>query len=241
MANDFWDGPISAGLCPSCGAPLEAGAVFCTMCGASVPQGSTSSFASAGTCSVCGAPLDPGAGFCTMCGAAVSSGGAAAPAPMGGSTCPVCGEPLEPGAGFCIMCGTPVSGGGISDSTTVIPPAPDPYGQNVMTPATVTPDNFGTFGGAPAGFGSAPSQPTVHTDATMAEDDDPTVRPKLLMLTYDEARNGCTKTVEVDGQSIQVDIPAGVDVNTKMDIPNYGYFDEMTGARGPLRLTFFLV
>ena len=252
MANDCWTG--SANTCPNCGELLEPGASFCTMCGSPVSAGAPAGTdAGSGVCNVCGAPLDPGASFCIMCGSPVGVAAAPAQAPAAGSgVCPVCGEPLDPGASFCIMCGTPVGG---AAPAPVEPPHEifvDGYFENpdgTQTPFGFTAPDPGyqtietTPGSATYGYGQPqqPSVPTVHTDDKMADDDDPTVRPKLLMLTYDEARNGCTKQVTIDGQSIEVTIPAGVDVNTKLDIPNYGYFDEMTGARGPLRLTFFLV
>ena len=76
---------------------------------------------------------------------------------------------------------------------------------------------------------------------TMADDDDPTVRPHLLMLTYDEARSGCHKRIDIDGETLEVDIPAGVDATTRLDVDGYGYYDEMTRERGALRLSFFLI
>ena len=63
------------------------------------------------------------------------------------------------------------------------------------------------------------------------------------MLTREEARTGCHKTIEVDKvthETIEVDVPGGVDVTTKLDAPGYGYFDETTGNRGPLRLSFYI-
>ena len=245
MANDFWTG--SANTCPSCGASLEPGASFCTMCGSPIsfdaPAGTNDG---SGVCSVCGAPLDPGASFCVMCGSPVGVAAGPAQAPTADpGRCPVCGEPLDPGASFCIMCGTPVgeAASGPMEGPRYIsvdgyPENPD--GTQTSIGFTTLDPGYQTIDTTSGGYGQ-PQQPTVHSGDKMADDDDPTVRPKLLMLTYDEARNGCTKQVTIDGQSIEVTIPAGVDVNTKLDIPNYGYFDEMTGARGPLRLTFFLV
>ena len=95
------------------------------------------------------------------------------------------------------------------------------------------------------GYASAPQGPIVPTPAPMNldDDDDATARPRLVMLTREEARMGCVKSVEVDRttrEAIEVQIPAGVYVNTKLDVMGYGNFDEMTGQRGPLRLSFFI-
>lgn len=45
-----------AGVCPSCGKPVQDGAMFCMYCGARL------------ACSKCGAKLIPGAKFCPQCG-----------------------------------------------------------------------------------------------------------------------------------------------------------------------------
>lgn len=213
----YWNGMPQNNVCPSCGEPLEPGASFCVMCGAQL-----------------GSPAghDPYS----------QDGFAAAPA----TACPVCGEPIEPGASFCVMCGTPLENTSSFDQG-------DPFGPGVISvdppmPVPLTPPETG-YTPDVVGFSDPydqpyedDSQPTVLTiDDIDADDDDPTVRPHLLTLTYQEAREGCHKTVKVDGQSIEVDVPAGVDVNTLLDIPNHGYFDEMTGRRGPLRLTFYLI
>jgi DnaJ-class molecular chaperone len=68
--------------------------------------------------------------------------------------------------------------------------------------------------------------------------DEPLVRPVLVHLTREEARMGCRKHVNVDGQSVPVDVPAGANVHTYIDIDNLGYRDERTGMVGPLRVCF---
>lgn len=69
----------------------------------------------------------------------------------------------------------------------------------------------------------------------------PLMRPTLLRLTREEARNGCRKTVVVDGRHISVNVPPGASVRTPVDIPNLGYRDERTGEVGPLRVCFHVV
>ena len=68
------------------------------------------------------------------------------------------------------------------------------------------------------------------------------VQSKLLMLSRDEARTGCTKVIQtVDGRTVQVSIPAGVADNAKIDIPDQGWLDEATGLRGNLRLNIAIM
>lgn len=234
----------TGGTCAQCGAPPEAGAGFCIACGAPVQQAGAGSAQQAGApvgaamragvpaprrtgtplisptggvgaggvCANCGCPIDSEAMFCVQCGHPVGGGSPA------GARCPHCGLELEPGAMFCIGCGKPVGQGAEQGSWQET--------------------------GRGAGFGDAQHADggarVVPADEGMADDDDATARPKLVMLTRDEARTGCRKTVNVDGQLVEVSIPAGVDVNTKLDVPGYGRFDEFTGERGPLRLTFYI-
>ncbi|MCX7671500.1 MAG: zinc ribbon domain-containing protein, partial [Anaerolineae bacterium] len=50
--------------CPVCNTALPAGARFCNVCGAPVPQEMA--------CARCGQPVKPGQKFCMICGAAVT-------------------------------------------------------------------------------------------------------------------------------------------------------------------------
>jgi|GEM_PF-1783962 len=77
--------------CPSCGAPVAAGAKFCGSCGAKM--------VTAPVCPACGAEVAPGAKFCGSCGTAL----VAAP-----TVCPSCGAQLAPGAKFCGECGAKI-------------------------------------------------------------------------------------------------------------------------------------
>ena len=57
--------------CPSCGAEQAAGALFCSVCGAKMPQEEPDSptLATGGpTCPACGAVMPEGTVFCTNCG-----------------------------------------------------------------------------------------------------------------------------------------------------------------------------
>ena len=239
--NQPWNATPQGQTCPSCGATLEPGASFCVMCGTSVKGAEAPMASPLSTCQNCGAALEPGMSFCVMCGAPVPPTGATAPepaplphvapplpvaapmpiaAPVPAKTCPVCGAELEPNASFCVMCGNPISPGASSAS---------------VTPEVVSYDSVS--------FDSDSSHQNIAAVPTdgFEEDDDPTVHPILLTLTYEEARSGCRKQVRIDGEQVSVDIPAGVDANTKFDIPNKGYYDEMTGRRGPLRICFYLI
>jgi len=61
---------LQGGICPTCGAPLAPGAVFCTACGTRLDAAPAAPAAAAGAsrCPNCGAELAPGASFCTTCG-----------------------------------------------------------------------------------------------------------------------------------------------------------------------------
>ena len=67
-----------------------------------------------------------------------------------------------------------------------------------------------------------------------------TSRAQLMILTREEARSGCQKTIEIDGKGYLVEIPAGVTSTTILDLPGLGYFDTETGERGSVRLSFFI-
>ena len=57
--------------CPACGAEQAAGALFCSVCGAKMPQEEPDSptLATGGpTCPACGAVMPEGTAFCTNCG-----------------------------------------------------------------------------------------------------------------------------------------------------------------------------
>ncbi len=222
------------GTCSNCGAPLEPDAFFCIVCGKPVSKTdaeATPSSPDAGgaVCVQCGSPLEPNAQFCVVCGAKVTSAVEQEEDSIGGQpqeqNCPNCGWPLESDAIYCISCGFKV---GDSSSKTS-----QPYHF----------DDLGAVPPVPAGSSSGLSASLVPAPPMVDDDDDATVRPRLVMLTREEARTGCRKTIEVDRsthESIQIDVPAGVDVTTKLDVPGYGYFDELSGQRGPMRLTFFI-
>lgn len=245
------------GVCAVCGAPLEPDALFCIVCGTSIAQDVAPAPANAAVgavslCPQCGAPVDADAMFCVTCGARVSSSGAGSPARQ----CPNCGWNLEPDAMYCISCGqlvkphqqVPMGGGAVREPggngtakidngvqempvQHPIPPMPVPQPVPAPAPAPVP---------APVPAQRGPITP-VPAPPMADDDDDATVRPRLIMLTREEARTGCRKTIRLArDQSIEVNIPADVDVNTKLDVPGYGHFDEQTGQRGPLRLSFYV-
>lgn len=184
-----------------------------------------------GTCPNCGAPLEADAVFCVVCGK-----------PAAGSdvsqtgNCPNCGWPIDPNTIYCLACGTLVVGNGSNtgrfDNSIQTIYAPPPIPPKPILPASIPP--------API-----PDMPIALVPAPRTiEDDDPTVRHYLVALTHEEARTGCTKTIKVNRsthETVEVLIPAGVDVNTKLDAQEYGYYDETTGKRGPLRLSFFII
>lgn len=105
------------------------------------------------------------------------------------------------------------------------------------------------FGAAnPVGQGGGMPQPTgpitpIPAPLSAEDDDDDSVRPTLVLLSREEAQAGCVKNVLVDRStnlSVDVVIPPGVNVNTKLDVPGYGRPDGLTGQYGPLRMSFFV-
>ena len=188
----------------------------------------------AGTCPYCGADLFGNEVFCTQCGQSLgtTSQSTQGPAVVGSCPNPDCGAPIYEGDVFCTTCGMDLGSAGVT------PPAGNGYGLAGGGPTVMNP--LGGQGG-PVGdtTTSAPLPPDPVTG--IADDDTPTARPMMVRISREEARMGCRKTIEVDGQQISVDIPAGVGIYTKLDVPNLGYFDEMTGDRGPLRLSFRIV
>lgn len=103
--------------CPNCGAKIRPDMMFCSSCGAKLPQQEPAKPAAPAFCPSCGAPLAEGAMFCTSCGSRVTETPAPqptftapviTPAPQPAhaeNVCPGCGEPLPAGATFCINCG----------------------------------------------------------------------------------------------------------------------------------------
>lgn len=120
--------PVSGEVCPSCGKPRTAGAMFCTFCGSrfvsaepTAPAAPVAPAAPGRTCPTCGKPVPDGNRFCTCCGAKVDEETPAAPAapspvlenaapaaPAAERICPTCGNPVPPQNKFCTSCGTPV-------------------------------------------------------------------------------------------------------------------------------------
>ncbi len=78
--------------CQKCGQPVEAGAKFCSSCGAQ----QQASEAARVECPNCHAQVQPGSKFCNSCGQSL------APQP-----CKNCQSPIPPGSKFCASCGTP--------------------------------------------------------------------------------------------------------------------------------------
>lgn len=78
---------LGGGICPNCGAPLDADADFCEVC---------KHYVRADVCSFCGSHLDPADSFCPECGNQ-----------RGGIVCPQCHSISD--FAFCKHCGAPVT------------------------------------------------------------------------------------------------------------------------------------
>lgn len=226
--EDF--GSAAEQMCPNCGSPVNAGDAYCIMCGAElggIPPRDSSVPKPVGFCEQCGSQLFEGDKFCTACATPVLVN-------VPGSDPATGTRMVEPDLG--------ASSGDIHDNIGngqvggYIPQTP-------MGTGTVMADS-GDHGNDGMGLGGyslyqANHKPILAEPVT--NNDHPTARPKSVRITREEAKAGCRKTIVVDGQSIEVEIPGGVGVYTKLDVPGLGYFDQMTGERGPLRLSFHIV
>ena len=65
-------------------------------------------------------------------------------------------------------------------------------------------------------------------------------RHYLLFITRAEASQGVTRTIELDGQEIDIDVPAGSKGDTVIVIPGKGYRDKETGYCGDLRVELMI-
>lgn len=98
--------------CAQCGAEVQAGAAFCSSCGAAMPKAQPAQKDGLVQCEGCGAMVSKDVRFCTSCGrpmghpsapeAARGQEAAAAPKKL----CPNCGTEAENDSGFCVECGT---------------------------------------------------------------------------------------------------------------------------------------
>ena len=124
---------VTVPTCVKCGAVLEEGHKFCTVCGTKVEEEPAAPVyeepaapayeepvtppyeevhipeVTVPTCVKCGAVLEEGQKFCTVCGTKVGEEPAAPVQHMQSLTCRSCGAALEEGQKFCTKCGTPVA------------------------------------------------------------------------------------------------------------------------------------
>lgn len=97
----------------------------------------------------------------------------------------------------------------------------------------------GDGSGQPGGGGRKGNGGGKTKETTKPAEKHDTLLNQLVFLTREEAANGCSKTIETaDGRTIKVNIPAGVQSNTHVDVDGQGRVDPATGKRGVLRLSF---
>lgn len=226
------------GSCPMCGAEIYQGDLFCTACGADLSKGGAVPFTQFTTDNQQGGGA---AGGYDMYGGAAGGGMAGGYDMYGG----MAGGGYDMYGGMAGGGGTQVIGGdsgdpwGMGNNYTPAQQAPQ---DNWNTPPQQMPqDNWNTPYNQVDQYGQMPGSGAVAGQVVDDDDDDPTVQPKLVTISRDEANKGCRKQIRVGHETIEVDIPAGIDVTTKLDVPGMGRYDEMTGQRGPLRLSFYIV
>lgn len=182
-------------------------------------------------CPVCGAVVSAGDCFCMDCGAALA---ASQPKDSAGS-CPNCGCPVEEDSLFCVNCGIQ-----LSQAAMAFQP---PYGGTRFMPTRTPQDHRDAMPKPAASTPHADKPHVIPMDGgmTLGMEDDLTVRQRLLMITKEEASQGCRKILEIDGTKLEINIPAGIGEGTKLDVAGWGYRDEETGAQGPLRLSVIVM
>lgn len=100
--------------CPSCGAEIFSGSVFCNVCGNRVQAIQVETKAE-NVCPKCGAPIEDGFAFCTSCGEKIVEKtqqesieavlGEAIKETEPINICPNCGKVINPENAFCTGCG----------------------------------------------------------------------------------------------------------------------------------------
>lgn len=251
--------------CDHCGAPINPGDLFCINCGYAISQPqSTKPAKDEGNkpevklCLGCGEPIIPGNKFCIICGRPVVQVDEPAipdpvdterpsdsvpplygPPPIPVPEPPVSGVEDEEPVGFCTECGSPLFKGDVFCTQCATPVDQSPQEPHIETHGSGHDrprEEEQTITRIPV-RPHEPEPPRQDED-----DDDPTVRSQLMAITVDEARNGCQKTLRLsDGVEVQVDVPAGANPGTKVDIPGMGLEDKRTGRRGPLRVSFYIM
>ena len=245
MGAYYAGGLNSPGLrCPKCGQPVVEGDAFCQTCGNRLDSPAIMNQASPEglICPRCNAFLEPGYDFCFNCGYKLETGGAKAADPA--RVCPRCSSPVEEGDAVCWSCGYRLVGTlrVDSDDDLAIASLDNPVIDDGY------PERIPQFDEPPLASQEPEVDAVVQRDSYQGiiapKDVSPNVANMLVVITRDEARLGCVKEIEVDeagfGSTIKVRIPAGIKLGTKVDVPGLGYFDENTGQRGPLRLSFYI-
>ncbi len=223
---------------PNCGALMEPDAEYCIVCGCKYEEQATMT----GICA-CGNVLNDGDVFCTACGRPVRPGYAfydncgpvrpelsAPPEPVGQCTC---GEPYFQGDRFCQKCGKEL----VPDASAFDWHA----GRNTIL---VDGDGGGEKRPVPNREPKRRTQPasnpnvTWQTHADFLDDDEPLLRSQLVWIRDEVALNGGPIRVETDLGEITIDVPPGVDSVTQAYVEGFGYFDQGTGRRGRLCLSF---
>ncbi|MBR3313335.1 MAG: hypothetical protein IKG18_04265 [Atopobiaceae bacterium] len=206
-----------------------------------------------GVCKRCGVQLPHGARFCKACGESVTGGAGAAPSAGGAASAGGVGGTRRldddmfddaPGRGHANP-GRRSRGGGstvsISGTSTTSDVSNSGSGRGDVRSGGARGGDARGGGGGRSG-GARPDD--ARGDGARADaNDDETVRSMLVILTPAEAYSGCVKRIVVDKstrRTIEVNIPAGITIETKLDVPGFGYPSSATGRRGPLRLSFFI-
>lgn len=243
--------------CPSCNYPCVVGDIYCVNCGEPL----SGSYMGAGMgshhmvpCPRCGSMAKDDDFVCSTCGYQLKSeDDAIQMTEFDSLACPRCGGPIAEDDAFCQTCGCRLSIGSkefddacqqsVLDEKSV--PSGGPAGvMSLEVDKTVdiaekhTEEEAGPIDSLRQGV---VAQPNPYDGMISKEDVAVNVANQLVVLTRDEARLGCEKTLSLErGRTVTIRIPPGVRIDTNVDVPGLGYTDERTGEVGPLRLSFYL-